>query len=172
MVKKQKINLNIADDGDKNAPSTDVVDTMMEMTEDKPMEKSEVEKPKLFTRPPVYMFGADKKIALSGKTLELTNTTPHDIILQIDGAKCVVERGRTKAVPFEIFNKLKKTNLMQRWLGTGCLVEGRVFTDGQNLSASVQEAPADLKGDVVKSDSGMRITANVTQQQSAGTITL
>ena len=114
----------------------------------------------------------EKKIELSGQTIPLTNASVSDIELKIAGASIVVPSGRTSNVPVEIYRALKNTNVFKKWLETGCLIEGQVFTMANNVQLSVQEAPSDLKGNVEKAESGMRISANVTRQENAGSVNL
>lgn len=114
----------------------------------------------------------EKKIELSGQTIPLTNSSVSDIELKIAGASIVVHSGRTSNVPVEIYRTLKNTNVFKKWLETGCLVEGQVFTAGDNINLSIQEAPSDLKGNVEKAESGMRISANVTRSAAAGSVNL
>lgn len=165
MSRKPKIENLLAqtDEGATAAPSEEVVQEVKAqpvVQQSKPVE--------LVHTGNVNLFGADHKIPLSGKTVKLTNTTPNDITLQISGARCKCEKGKPTDVPIEIWNGLKNTAVMQRWLNTGCLVEGAVFTSCDNLAASVQDAPQDLKGDVVKEDSGMTIRAGVEHKTAAG----
>lgn len=117
-----------------------------------------------------------KNLVAATGTVVLTNTTTNPMLLNEGVHKIMIYPKELKSVDKEVFQELKKNDMIKIWLDKGFL-KCNYQADAQEeekreISVTPDEAPEELKNAVEKHEDGRSISAEVTKQEAAGSITL
>lgn len=117
-----------------------------------------------------------KNLVAATGTVVLTNTTTNPMLLNEGVHKIMIYPKELKSVDKEVFQALQKNDMIKIWLDKG-LLRCNYQADAQEeekreISVTPDEAPDELKNAVEKHEDGRSVSAEVTKQEAAGSITL
>lgn len=117
-----------------------------------------------------------KNLSAASGTVVLTNTTTNPMLLNEGVHKIMIYPKELKSVDKEVFQELKKNDMIKIWLDKGFL-KCNYQADAQEeedrtISVTPDEAPAELTNPVEKHEDGRSVSAEVTKKEAAGSITL
>lgn len=117
-----------------------------------------------------------KNLVASSGSVILTNMSTNPMILNEGRHRIMIVPKELKSVDKEVFQELKKNDMIREWLDTG-LLKCNYQADAQederkDISVSADDAPDELKNPVEKHEDGHSVSAEVTEQKAAGSITL
>lgn len=114
-------------------------------------------------------------IASTGK-VTLTNMTTNPIILNEGVHRIMLAPKVLEVVDKSVFQELTKNGMVKEWLDKGLLrcnyQADESEPESKDISVSAEDAPTELKDAVEKHEDGRSVSAQVTKQEAAGSITL
>lgn len=114
-------------------------------------------------------------IASTGK-VTLTNMTTNPIILNEGVHRIMLQPKVLQVVDKSVFHELTKNGMVKEWLDKGLLrcnyQAEQSEPERKDISVSAEDAPETLTNAVEKHEDGRSVSAQVTKQEAAGSITL
>lgn len=114
-------------------------------------------------------------IASTGK-VTLTNMTTNPIILNEGIHRIMLQPKVLQVVDKSVFQELTKNGMVKEWLDKGLLrcnyQAEQSEPERKDISVSAEDAPEALTNAVEKYEDGRSVSAQVTKQEAAGSITL